>query len=401
MIINTDVFFKKLVTFNYYGHILKFRVSQDLFSSHDIDIGTKLLLRSLNNPAYAKLKKILDIGCGYGPIGIALKAGVKDRDIHMVDRDALAVEYSRQNISLNEFTDIQVYGSLGYDGVKLKDLDLIVSNIPAKIGEKAISYFLKKAEYFLQPDGVVAIVIVSPLEPIVRPILESDKNINILFQKVTPSYSVYHYKFKMVSSSSRDNETGLEKGIYTRQKTDFTYRRLKFTLLTAYGLPEFDTLDHQTEMIIDYILNIKGKLLKQVMVINTGQGHIPIVIEKLFNPQSITLVDRDLLCLKYSEMNLLFNNYPAEKTVTINCVGLPNEHLKKYDLIVVRLREDEGREAASAIIQKTLSQLSENGQVIVVSSSTSITRLIVDLSLKSTGKIKDRIQYKGQSLLLL
>ena len=66
----TDVFFKKTIPFNFSGQRLLFRVSQDLFSSHDIDVGSKFLLRTvLTSPHVGRPLAILDLGCGYGPMG--------------------------------------------------------------------------------------------------------------------------------------------------------------------------------------------------------------------------------------------------------------------------------------------------------------------------------------------
>ena len=98
---NNDVYFKKIIEFHAWKQRLEFKVSQDLFSSFDIDQGTKFLLRSIVEANYQKPETILDLGCGYGPIGLTLKSMFKDCTVHMVDIDALAVEYSRQNAKLN------------------------------------------------------------------------------------------------------------------------------------------------------------------------------------------------------------------------------------------------------------------------------------------------------------
>ena len=67
-----DPYYKKEVTLRIGGRGLVFRVSQTLFSSFGIDAGTELLLRTLHREG-GKFRKVLDLGCGYGPIGIALK----------------------------------------------------------------------------------------------------------------------------------------------------------------------------------------------------------------------------------------------------------------------------------------------------------------------------------------
>src|SRR5216684_2970136 len=95
-----DPYFKKIVQYKYRDNNLEFRVSQSLFSSYAIDTGTQRLLRTLASEKFDAYSKVLDLGCGYGPIGIALKSAYKPSIVHMVDRDALAIEYSRQNAEL-------------------------------------------------------------------------------------------------------------------------------------------------------------------------------------------------------------------------------------------------------------------------------------------------------------
>src|SRR5262245_56843786 len=96
----TDTYFKKEVTVDYAGKTLRFRTSDALFSSHDIDDGTRLLLKTLTPNILEGRNKILDVGCGYGPLGIAL-AAAGAREVDLVDRDALAVSYAEQNAALN------------------------------------------------------------------------------------------------------------------------------------------------------------------------------------------------------------------------------------------------------------------------------------------------------------
>ena len=147
------MYFKKLLTFRFWKQEMQFRVSQDLFSSLQVDVGTQFLLRAIQDLDPGQFSKILDLGCGYGPIGATLKKLNGMASVHMVDRDALAVEYSRQNADLNCLSGVSVYGSLGYDDVRCKDFDLIASNIPAKAGHEVISHLLRDAVYYLRPGG--------------------------------------------------------------------------------------------------------------------------------------------------------------------------------------------------------------------------------------------------------
>ena len=190
-----DVYFKKIIPFNFRKQSLRFRTSQELFSSHDIDLGTRFLLRTVLEAGYPRPQRILDAGCGYGPLGLTLKKLYPDSLVHLFDRDALAVEYTRQNSELNGIPDVEVYGSLGYDDVKRNDFDLILSNIPGKAGEKVIRYLLEDAACYLSPGGIVAVVIVEPLEGLVASVLEESPDIEILLRRKRPGHAVFHYRF--------------------------------------------------------------------------------------------------------------------------------------------------------------------------------------------------------------
>ena len=140
-----DVYFKKEIIYPFAGKKYAFDVGNTLFSTFDIDHGTDILIRAItpSNP-----KNILDIGCGYGPLGIILAKNNPQAEVIMVDRDLLAVRYANNNIVKNNITNATALGSLGMEAIRNKMFDLIVSNIPAKLGDEAI-----KQEFILDPYG--------------------------------------------------------------------------------------------------------------------------------------------------------------------------------------------------------------------------------------------------------
>ena len=214
----SDVYFKKTVDFYHNEHTLHFHVAQDLFSSHQIDVGTSRLLRSLvDAPPFAK---ILDLGCGYGPLGLTLKALYPESVVHAVDRDALAVEYTRQNAALNQLADVEVYSSLGFDDVSARDFDLIISNIPGKAGDTVIASLLRDAVHFLKPGGLVAIVVVAALEATVAQALD-DPGIEIVFQETRTGHAIFHYRFTEAYRAAQPPFAGgLARGLYHRESID-------------------------------------------------------------------------------------------------------------------------------------------------------------------------------------
>ena len=103
----------KRVVFPYAGRRLSFLLSQSLFSSDDVDIGTKALLTAIaERLSDVRVKTVLDLGCGSGIIGIALSALWPEAQVVMSDRDALSVAVSRINALENNATEIKVIGCL-------------------------------------------------------------------------------------------------------------------------------------------------------------------------------------------------------------------------------------------------------------------------------------------------
>jgi 16S rRNA (guanine1207-N2)-methyltransferase len=184
-----DPYFKKQICYNYRGQSFIFDVGHTLFSSFDVDEGTEVFLRFLqpNMP-----RTILDLGCGYGPIGIILARLWPEAHVVMVDRDLLAVRYARHNAAQNELANVTVCGSVGLESVPDLSYDLIVSNIPAKIGDAAIEQEFFLAPYQrLQAGGDYWFVVVSGLNHLI-PRLGQRHNLRLKEVKKRAGHSVYH-----------------------------------------------------------------------------------------------------------------------------------------------------------------------------------------------------------------
>src|SRR5262245_33008562 len=160
-----DCYFKKRIAYSCKGQVFGFDVAHMLFSSFDVDDGTDLLLRTLQ---VAPPRTILDLGCGCGVIGIVLARFFPAAAVTLVDRDLLAVRYARHNAALNEVQRVQVLGSVGLEDVPQLPFDLVVSNIPAKIGDVAIEQeFILGPISRLRPGGDFWFVAVSGLNRLI------------------------------------------------------------------------------------------------------------------------------------------------------------------------------------------------------------------------------------------
>lgn len=186
-----DSYFKKEIVYPYKGIKFIFDVANTLFSTFAIDHGTDMLIRNmiLNNP-----KTILDLGCGYGPIGIILAKTNPEAKVIMVDADLLAIRYTNNNIKKNNVINANAVGSVGMETVIDKNFDLIVSNIPAKIGDEAIAQeFIMTPYAHLNPGGELWIVIVSGLNHLI-PRVGAKYNLDMKLIKKRRGHSLYRIK---------------------------------------------------------------------------------------------------------------------------------------------------------------------------------------------------------------
>jgi 16S rRNA (guanine1207-N2)-methyltransferase len=394
-----DVYFHKTVILRAGKQQLELRTSQELFSSHDIDIGSRALLRSIIEANYAP-QRILDLGCGYGPLGLALKKLYPKSAVQMIDRDALAIEYSRQNAKMNRLEGVDIYGSLGYDDVKRTNFDLIVANMPGKAGETVIAYLLREARHYLTPAGIAAIVVVAALESAVAQILQDTQNIEIVYRHKRTGHAIFHYRFSGEPGLKKPESSALERGIYNRQNIKIRLGNLEYTLQTAYGLPEFDSLSYGSEMLIAALNKIRDRGVQRAMVFNPGQGHIAVVVWKIINPLNIEMFDRDLLALRYSRLNLIKNECSPDKISMRHQVGLERKDIEKSDFIAGVLK-DEGKETNLLTLKQATEELSPGGTIIMTAGSTAITRLSDYVEEDKRLRIKIRERRRGHSLLVL
>ena len=231
-----DPYYKKDITVDIGGRGLVFRVSQTLFSSYGIDAGTELLLRTLHREG-GEFRKVLDLGCGYGPIGIALKCLNPAAALHMVDRDALAVRYAAQNAQLNGVDDALVYPSIAFDDVEDRDFDLIAMNMPGKGGEAVIASWLRAAPLHLGRNGKVAVVVVSPLEPLVNEAVAGIPGAGVVLRRRRAGHTVLVFSVDDGQDPPHPLVRSFDRGDYDRSDVTFVHGQTSYSMRTVFGLP--------------------------------------------------------------------------------------------------------------------------------------------------------------------
>ena len=132
----------------------QFITDNGVFSKKGLDFGTRALLETIE---VDKMKgKVLDFGCGYGPIGIYL-AHNSELEVHMIDINRRSLELARKNVDLNH-VNVTIYESDIYSNVHDK-FEYIVSNPPIRVGKETLYKILFGAKEYLKPNGELWIVV--------------------------------------------------------------------------------------------------------------------------------------------------------------------------------------------------------------------------------------------------
>ena len=144
------------------GVPMQFATTWGLFSPRNIDEGSRLLLDHIQVNVD---DNCLDIGCGYGPLGITIAKLAPQGRTLLIDKDFVAVEYTQKNILLNRVNNCDAFLSNGFNQISdhsnAQKFSLIVSNIPAKVGNELLSLFLFDAAQHLEKNGRIYVVTIS------------------------------------------------------------------------------------------------------------------------------------------------------------------------------------------------------------------------------------------------
>jgi len=134
-----------------------FQTDAGVFSRTKVDKGSLLLI---NNLLCEPGETVLDLGCGYGPIGIAAADMVgPEGHVYLTDVNQRAVELTKTNLRLNGIVNATVLGGEGETVWPEVPLDWVVSNPPIRAGKKVVYGLMDEAYQRLAPGGRLMVVI--------------------------------------------------------------------------------------------------------------------------------------------------------------------------------------------------------------------------------------------------
>ena len=141
--------------YTYRGVALSFRTDAGVFSKGEVDTGTRLLLEALPEEMSGE---VLDLGCGWGVIGISIAGKWPETKVTMADVNTRALELSRENAKRNR-TEVTCIESDGMAALEGKTFDAVVTNPPIRAGKQVIYKMFADAAAALKPGGALYLVI--------------------------------------------------------------------------------------------------------------------------------------------------------------------------------------------------------------------------------------------------
>jgi 16S rRNA (guanine1207-N2)-methyltransferase len=138
------------------GFRMRFISDAGVFSRHGIDYGSRALIERMEIPAGAS---VLDVGCGYGPIGLAAAKLDPACRVTMIDINERAVELARLNAEANGLANVTVLQSDRFEAVRGQVFDVILTNPPIRAGKSVVHDIFAEAYRHLASGGSLWIVI--------------------------------------------------------------------------------------------------------------------------------------------------------------------------------------------------------------------------------------------------
>lgn len=164
------------------GRSFEFLTSSSVFSKRRVDLGTRLLVESMILPEKGC---VLDLGCGYGPVGVA--AAVSNPNLHviMVDVNKRAVSLAKENAKRNKVDNVEIRSGFLYKPVENMKFNVILCNPPVSAGMQIVLPIVTGAPKHLRQAGLFQLVLRSKIggKRILNKIEKTFDNVEVLARK--------------------------------------------------------------------------------------------------------------------------------------------------------------------------------------------------------------------------
>ncbi len=346
-----DPWHKAHYSLDWAGRNLGFEVPFDVFSTLRIDEGTLLLLDNLPK---GQPGKILDMGCGYGALGIPVAALHSDALVEMVDRDLLAVEWSKRNATKNSVKNVSVYGSLGFERVQSRDFDWILCNVPARIGKPFIEHIFSGGLRRLSKNGEIRAVVIRDLVPVLKEIgIASGYSLNEVASG--PRHSVFSLASRVQQVSTGEEEL---QDLYLRDKVEIS--GVQFERPFDFGGDDPKRIRYSLPLLLDTLP--RQMIPGDVLCVRGGYGVLPYLCSKKWHNARITVFDRDLIGLNFVRRNFDRLGWPTGARL-VEGWFYPEviQTGERFDLITLEISPSAGEAVAQEEITAAATRLKPGG----------------------------------------
>jgi 16S rRNA G1207 methylase RsmC len=311
-------------------------VPADVFSTQRIDDGTLLLLANL--PAGAP-RSFLDLGCGYGALGLPIAARYPAARALLVDRDLLAVAAAAHNARALGLANVEVRPGLGYSGLGGQSFDWVLCNVPARIGERAIRYLLEAGRTL----GEVRVVVIRDLMPALEPLAQR--------VAVGPRHAVY----AVAAAPGRGLLDLDDDAVYARDQT----RLGALALERPHDASEDPA--HQ-RMLLVLADALPREAPRSVLCFRAGYGALPLLAQARWPTARIVAQDRDLLDTAFLRRNARTHAAAIEVRESL----FPRDRDETFALLLGELSPSAGEAVAKRELQDAAELLAPGGQALVL-----------------------------------
>jgi hypothetical protein len=308
-----------------------FALSQGLFSSADIDTGSRFLLKGLSQKWDQDIREgrplpvtVLDPGSGTGVLGICAAralAGIPELQVRAQDRDELARSFTEYNARRNDVPASVLSAHTEPLLAAAPAWDLILSNIPAKTGEPVLLDFIPRSAGLLSEHGSVMVVVVNTLAGLLRSRIK-ELGLPLLRDERGTEHTVLVYgagiSLNLVSNlvqNDKDDDFFRRWPAYLRCTGEHKIKDIPYHIDASHGVADFDTPGGAVTAAVRLTTQL-GPVIGSccasgaILVHEPDQGHFPVWLLKYLECnfqhgfQRVVLSGRNILALEASRHNL-------------------------------------------------------------------------------------------------
>ncbi|MEM2099644.1 MAG: class I SAM-dependent methyltransferase [Candidatus Bathyarchaeia archaeon] len=171
-----------LITVTLRGRPLTFLTSSGVFSKKRIDAGTCLLIEAMVLP---EAGTVLDVGCGYGAVGIAAATTNPQLRVVMTDVNMRAVQLAKRNLEINKVRNAEARHGYLYTSVKDLEFNCVLTNPPVSAGMETVKNLITQAPQVMAEKATFQMVIRSKIGAKTLPAIFKEKfgNCQVLARK--------------------------------------------------------------------------------------------------------------------------------------------------------------------------------------------------------------------------